>query len=114
MRFSEKASRAVGLPPQQHQALLAIKGQEAHHQVTVGWLAERLLIAPHTSTELISRLVDADLVRRSADVADGRRQILYLTLNAEALLAQLSDIHLKEIRLLAPELIAVLQKLSLY
>jgi len=110
--FSEGAARMVGLPPQQHQALLAIKGAPLAHPVTIGFLAERLVIAPHTATELVSRLVDAALVRRRPDPHDGRRQVLELTAQAEIVLADLSEAHLKEIRLLAPQLIEVLQALA--
>lgn len=111
MRFSEQAARAVGLPPQQHQALLAIKSR-GDQAATVGWLAEQLLITPHTCTELVNRLVKANRLRRDADPADGRRQVLSLTPTAQALVARLSEVHLQEIRLLAPELMAVLRKLT--
>ena len=39
MRFSEAAAGELGLTPQQHQALLAIKGFPGREKVTVGELA---------------------------------------------------------------------------
>ncbi|MBD8064819.1 winged helix-turn-helix transcriptional regulator [Devosia sp. PTR5] len=111
IHFSEGAARSVGLPAQQHQALLAIKGRGSA-PATVGWLAERLIVAPHTATELVARLADSDLVQRQPDPTDGRRHTLVLTQKAEDALSRLSEAHLKEIRLLAPQLTAVLRKLA--
>ena len=44
LRFSEDAARAVGIEPQQHQALLAIKGFPERDWVTIGELADKLSI----------------------------------------------------------------------
>ncbi len=49
LHFSEEAAGKVGLTPQQHQALLAIKGYPGRDCVTIGELAERLRIAPSSS-----------------------------------------------------------------
>ncbi|MBP1884443.1 MarR family winged helix-turn-helix transcriptional regulator [Sinorhizobium mexicanum] len=110
--FSTSAAQEAGLPPQQHQALLAIKGLPVGETMTVGMLAEKLLIAPHTATELATRLVKAGYVLRATDAADKRRQTLNLTEKAEASLRHLSAIHLREIKIMAPELIALLARLN--
>ncbi len=112
MDFSTSAAQAAGLPPQQHQALLAIKGLPAGEVMTVGLLAERLLIAPHSATELAGRLLSGGLITREPDPADRRRQTLQLTEKAEQVMAHLSTIHLKEIRETAPQLIAILSELG--
>jgi len=112
MSFSATAAEAEGLPAQQHQALLAIKAHAADAPLTVGNLAEWLVIAPHTATELVGRLVDADLVMRMVDPSDRRRHTLALTDKAEQVLERLSAAHLAEIRELAPNLIDVLTKLE--
>ena len=44
LNFSEAGARAVGLEPQQHQLLLAIRGLPAGQTPTVGRLAERLQV----------------------------------------------------------------------
>jgi DNA-binding MarR family transcriptional regulator len=111
MDFSASAAQVEGLPPQQHQALLAIKGQRGD-DMTIGMLAERLIIAPHTATELVGRLSDAGLVERHADPADRRRQTILLTEKADALLTRLSAAHLSEIREMAPKLIELLLELQ--
>lgn len=111
MDFSASAAQEEGLPAQQHQALLAIRGHRNEEPMTVGLLAERLLIAPHSATELVGRLVAADYVLRNADPDDKRRQTLALTAKAETVLKRLTAIHLTEIRELAPRLIAILHGL---
>lgn len=112
MDFSTSAAHAEDLPSQQHQALLAIKGHPGGEAMSVGMLASRLLIAPHTATELVGRLCAAGLVERHSDPDDKRRQTLALTDKAEAALLRLSAVHLKEIRDMAPELITILQRLQ--
>jgi DNA-binding MarR family transcriptional regulator len=96
--FSEKAARECGLQPRQHQALLAIKGGGG---VTVGQLAERLGIKPHSAAELTNRLVAARLVRRIPDTSDRRRSHLALTPAAERRLEDLALVHRAELKRLA-------------
>jgi DNA-binding MarR family transcriptional regulator len=112
MAFSTSAAQTAGLPPQQHQALLAIKGNPGGEAMTIGRLAERLLIAPHTATELAGRLSDAGLATRKTDPQDRRRLTLSLTPKAEAALNSLSLVHLREIREIAPVLIDALKALN--
>jgi DNA-binding MarR family transcriptional regulator len=110
--FSSAEAQAAGLPPQQHQALLAIKGHPQKNQMTVGALAERLLIAPQTATELVNRLVEAGLVERITDANDRRRHSLILTAKAEVSMQSLSVVHLHKVRQLAPTLIEILEAFS--
>jgi len=58
LHFSEQAARSVGLEPQQHQLLLALKGLPYGRPATVSELAERLQIQHHSTVELINRMVD--------------------------------------------------------
>src|SRR5260221_2588954 len=62
IRFSEKAAEVAGITPQQHQALLAIKGFPGRDRVAVGELAERLQLHHHSTVGLIDRLVAEKLV----------------------------------------------------
>jgi DNA-binding MarR family transcriptional regulator len=112
MDFSASAALEEGLPAQQHQALLAIRGHRSVDAMTIGLLAERLLIAPHSATELVGRLVAAGYVSRRTDPADKRRQTLELTEKADDALKRLTAIHLTEIREMAPQLINMLQSLQ--
>ncbi|WP_336487333.1 MarR family winged helix-turn-helix transcriptional regulator [Methylobacterium nigriterrae] len=110
LAFSKAAARRAGLPPQQHQALLAIKGAEP--PVSVGQLAESLIIAPHTAAELADRLDAAGLVTRSPSAADRRRVELALTEKAEGVLRTLSEAHRTELRAVGPLLRELLQAIE--
>lgn len=109
LAFSEAAARAAGIPPQQHQALLAIKGRAGEPPMTVGKLAKDLLIAPHTAAELVDRLVRAGLLVKSKNPAERRRVELSLTSRAEDILRSLSKAHLAELRGAGPLLIEQLE-----
>ena len=111
-RFREDAARAAGLAPQQHQALLAIKGSPGRDFASVGELAERLQLRHHSAVGLIDRLNRRQLVRRSPSAADRRRQEVRLTARGEALLARLSAAHLRELRQLGPELQRLLKAVA--
>ena len=110
--FSEQQAQAVGLAPQQHQALLAIKGS-ADGPPTVGDLAERLAIRHNSSVGLINRLVSAGYVTRCDDPSDKQRATLALTKAGEAVLTKLTAAHRAELRRMAPllkPLVTQLQK----
>jgi DNA-binding MarR family transcriptional regulator len=111
LAFSEEAARAAGLTPQQHQALLAIRGAK-DSETTVGELAASLLLKPHTVVGLADRLARAGLVRRKPDAGDRRRVLLAPTAKGEKVLKRLSATHLAEIRRNAGELADALRALA--
>ena len=112
LAFSEQAARNAGLTPQQHQAVLIIRGCGSEQGVTVGDLASHLLLKPQTAVGLVDRLVEANLVARVPDMDDRRRVLLKLTAKAGKIVKKLSADHLSEIRSDAPQLINLLQNLS--
>lgn len=107
LAFSERGAASCGLTPQQHQALLAIRGA-AHPNVSIGYIAERLILRPHSATGLVDRLEMLGLVTRRSSPNDGRQSLLELTQKAQALLRQLSEIHREEIVRLRPMLTELL------
>jgi DNA-binding MarR family transcriptional regulator len=109
LNFSEAAARAAGMEPQQHQALLAIKGKLPGFETTVGILAERLQIRHHSAVELSHRLELNGWLRRSRNGTDRREVQLSLTPRGEKLLAKLSLSHRNELRTAEPRLIRALQ-----
>ncbi|MGB8344493.1 MAG: helix-turn-helix domain-containing protein [Ktedonobacteraceae bacterium] len=110
-RFSEQAVRAVGLEPQQHQLLLAVKGLPEGMIATIGTLADRLQIEHHSAVELINRLADKGLVERQRDDTDMRRVLVRLTASGEALLHKLSVYHRAELRSTGSALVRSLEEL---
>jgi len=108
--FSEERAAECGLTPQQHQALLVIRAAKA--EPTVGHVAERLILKPHSATGLIDRLVALGLVERRASSPDRRKTVLVLTGAAHSLLQQLGVTHREEVRRLRPLLVSLLQRLD--
>lgn len=101
LAFSEREAKQAGLTPQQHQALLAIKGAEAG-KMTIGLLAERLILKPHSTSGLVKRLEELHLIYRIDCAEDQRKMALGLTEQAEKLLSALSSAHLDELRRVGP------------
>ena len=112
LAFSESAARAAGIPPRQHQALLAIRGRAGGLPMTVGRLAKDLLIAPHSAAELVDRLVAAGLLAKSKPLAERRRVELSLTDRADEVLRSLSEAHVAELRAIGPQLVRQLQAIQ--
>jgi len=106
--FSEQAAMAAGLTPQQHQALLAIRAAE-HSRLLVGELAERLLLKPHSTSELVRRLENQGMVARRPGERDRRRVHIVLTPRAHEILSSLSLSHRAELRRLGPLLRQLLE-----
>jgi DNA-binding MarR family transcriptional regulator len=99
--FSESAAAEHGLTAQQHQALLAIKAAP-QETMTVGEIAEWLLLRPHSAGELVDRLERMELVRRDADATDRRKVHVRLTPAAQGKLHGLSSAHFEELRAIGP------------
>lgn len=106
--FSQTAAIKAGLTPQQHQALLAIKGLPGRDGVTTGELAERLGIRHHSAVGLIDRLNARGLIRRRPGLKDRRQVFIDLTRKAGRILAKLSLAHRAELGRLSPLLQALL------
>jgi DNA-binding MarR family transcriptional regulator len=98
MAFSEHAAADLGMTMQWYQALLVIKTRGAERPVTVGELADQLLIKDHSAAELVSRLAEAKLVRRRIDPTDRRRSLLQMTPLADRCLGTLAAVHLARLR----------------
>lgn len=98
LAFSEQAAAELGLTMQRYQALLAIKTFRAGAHISVGELAEQLLIRDHSAAELVSRLEQAKLVKRKNDPLDRRRSLVVLTALGDRRLAQLAFVHLRKLR----------------
>lgn len=104
INFSEAAAHEAGLTAQQHQALLAIRGFSDRDRVSIGELAERLIVRHHSVVGLIDRLVARSLVSRRRDAVDRRRVLLEISAKGRAVLSGLSLVHRDELRRLAPML----------
>lgn len=112
LRFSEAAAEAVGLTPQQHQALLTVRGFAGPGPMTVGELAERLQIRPHSAVGLVNRLSEQGLITRHSSPDDHRRVLLSLTPHGNELLAELTTAHKQEVRRMRTVLRELLERIG--
>ncbi|HKA04383.1 MAG TPA: MarR family winged helix-turn-helix transcriptional regulator [Acidimicrobiales bacterium] len=108
LHWSAEQAAAVGLTPQQHQLLLAIRGHPGPEQPTVGDVADHLLLRHHSAVELVDRAEHVGLVERLVDADDRRVVRLALTSTGRRLLERLSQAHLEELARLTP----VVQRLA--
>jgi DNA-binding MarR family transcriptional regulator len=98
LRFSERAARAAGLTPQQHQMLLGVAGFTGRDWATIKELAEFLQERHNAVVGLVQRAERRGLVRKSPDEGDRRTIRVSLLPEGERLLRQLSRLHQQEIR----------------
>ena len=102
--FSKAAANKAGLTPQQHQALLGVRGFSSQRLASVGDLARFLLIRHHTAVGLVDRMEKLELLSRIVDEGDGRRVLLKLTREGQRRLQKVSKLNLKELRAIGPAL----------
>lgn len=109
-QFSDNAARDAGLEPRQHQMLLGVKASE-DEAMTIGEIADRLLIRHHSAVELVRRTEARGLVTRQRGAEDRRQVFVRLTPEGEASLIALASSHHRELQSAAPELIHSLQRI---
>lgn len=97
LRFSEDASRAEGLTPQQYLLLLHIAGFPGRDWATVGELAERLQAQAHGVVALITRCEALGLVCRRASSKDRRQVEVHLLPAGLTCLHRLAKLHKLEL-----------------
>ena len=111
LEFSHQAVTDAGLTPQQHQALLGIKGLSLKGPVVIRTLADWLQLQHHSVIGLLDRLEVRGLVKRQRDPEDRRRVAIRLTRPGETVLAELSRAHRAELRAAGPALVNTLTQL---
>ena len=110
MADSESICAGLGLTTQRFQALLAIRAFPAQ-AMSVGDLAEELVLKHHSAVELAGRLEQAGLVARKGDPQDKRRVLLTLTPLGAERLTDLARAHSLELGKTRDVMIATLKTL---
>jgi DNA-binding MarR family transcriptional regulator len=116
LAYSEAGARALKLTPQQHQALLAIRAHNGPMAMSVGELADCLLIKNHSALGLVDRLIERGLVTRATSPVDRRRVLLSLTSEGAEMLETISRNNLTQLKSTLPvftDLISALDQLEL-
>ena len=98
LRFSEKAARACGVTPQQHQLMLGIAGFTDRGRATISELAEFLQERNNSVVGLVERAAESGLVRRRSARRDRRQVVVTLTERGEEILSTLTQLHHEEVR----------------
>jgi DNA-binding MarR family transcriptional regulator len=110
LAFSEAAALKAGLTPQQHQLMLAVKGAPARDFLSIGEIADRLLLRHHTIVELVDRLAELGFVERNPDPTDKRKIQVSLSREGNAAIDRLSSIHIEELKNIRPTLRKLLKQ----
>ena len=97
LRFSEKAARACGLTPQQHQLLLGVAGYTGLGWATISELAEFLQARHNAVVGLVDRAERRRLVRKERAGRDHRFVRVYTTAQGRKTLDELTRLHRKEL-----------------
>lgn len=106
LRFSERAARARGVTPQQHQLLLGIAGYTARGWATVSELAEFLQERHNAVVGLVQRAARRGLVHKKQSARDHRFVQVHLTRRGKAVLKKLTRLHHAELKRLGTRILA--------
>jgi DNA-binding MarR family transcriptional regulator len=111
LAYRDQIARDNGLEPQQYQALLSIRGAPQGTEVTVGRLAQRMLVRHHSAVEMVDRLGTHGLVTRTRHPEDRRKMLVRLTAKGERVLRELALSSREELKDSGPALAALLRRL---
>ncbi len=111
LNFSEQASHAAGLEPQQYLLLLSIRGLPEGMEATIRTLANRLLLRHHSAVELVDRLERRGMVHRVRSESDRRKVLVRLTPRGSRVLETLARQRLAELRSSGAALVRALDML---
>ncbi|WP_245620174.1 MarR family winged helix-turn-helix transcriptional regulator [Phenylobacterium immobile] len=89
---------AHDLTSQQHQAMLAIRAHDGEEAISVGELADCLLIKNHSAIGLVTRLVDRGFAHRLESAIDRRRALVALTPAGSQVLHDISVRNLAQLK----------------
>ena len=109
LAVSEEGAEGHGLTSQQHQALLAIRAHAGPEPMTIGELAECLMIKSHSAVGLVTRLEERDFVLRKSCPGDRRKALLELRPHGAEVLEAISLRNLRQIGRAAASLEGVVQ-----
>ena len=97
LRFSETATRACGVTPQQHQLMLGVAGYTGRGWATISELAEFLQGRHNAVVGLVQRAEASGLVRKEHSARDRRFVRVRLTPAGSRTLRKLANLHVSEL-----------------
>ena len=111
LKEGDAAARLAGLEPQQYLMLLAIRGLSPDTPPKIQTLAERLSLKHHSAVELVDRLEQRGLVRRTRSKEDRRQVLVSLLPRGEKLLERVVQQRIGELRASGRELVKAIDAL---
>jgi len=96
LAFSDGATKAAGVTSHQYQAMLIV-GATDSGAITVGELANEMLIRPNGAVQMVDRLEALGMMTRSTSSEDRRHVLVQLTPQGARLLQTLAGLHMKEL-----------------
>ena len=111
LQFSDQATASASLQPQQHQLLLQVARAPDGTLITIAYIADVMGLRHNTAVQLSKRCELAGLVSRAHDPNDRRCVVLKVTPLGNRALRQLSGVHSRQLRELAPSLIEALTRI---
>ncbi len=95
--WSAAEAAAVGLTPQQHLLLLAVRAHPGPGGPSIVDLADYLSIRHHSAVALVDRVQKAQFVTRAGDLRDHRKVRVSLTQRGEQTISRLAEMHVEEL-----------------
>ena len=111
LKEGDAAARLAGLEPQQYLLLLAIRGLSPDTPPKIQTFAERLALKHHSAVELVDRLEQRGLVRRTRSKEDRRQVLVSLLPRGEKLLERVVQQRIGELRASGRELVKAIDAL---
>ena len=111
LKEGDAAARVAGLEPQQYLLLLAIRGLAPEVPAKIQTFAERLALKHHSAVELVDRLEQRGLVRRTRSKEDRRQVLVSLLPRGEKLLERVVQQRIGELRASGRELVKAIDAL---
>jgi DNA-binding MarR family transcriptional regulator len=111
LKEGDAAAREAGLEPQQYLLLLAIRGLAPEVPPKIQTFAERLALKHHSAVELVDRLEQRGLVRRTRSKEDRRQVLVSLLPRGEKLLERVVQQRIGELRASGRELVNAIDAL---
>ena len=112
LSFSEAAAAEAGLTSRHYQAMLILRACHEGQRVTIGDLAQELLIKHNSAVGLVDRLAQEKLIVREPSSADRRKVELRLTGRGRQVLAKLAAMHRHQLQRIGPVLKRFFAELS--
>lgn len=111
LKEGDAVARSAGLEPQQYLMLLVIRGLPQETPAKIQTLADQLALKHHSAVELIDRLEQRGLVKRSRSKEDRRQVLVSLLPRGEKLLERVVYQRITELRASGRQLVKAIEGL---